>query len=415
MNEAKKISVPEIRKDFPMYDKHQGLFDGLPLHYLDNSATSFKPYSVLEAMRHYDEDITANAHRGDYPLAHAVDVAYEGARKRVGAFLNADPDEVLFTSGTTFGLNEVAYGLRKKIGPGDVIVLSYEEHASNVLPWFALAKEQGATIRYVPLTPEGRITPENLKSVLSDKVKIVSLATVSNVLGYRLPVKELAALAHSVGALYVEDGAQSVPHFATDVKDSDVDFLAFSGHKMLGPTGIGVLYGKRKLLAEMDPVFYGGEMNARFNSRQEVSLEEAPLKFEAGTQNLEGALGLAAACDYLTAVGFDAIEAHEKELKKAAVEGLRKNGNAVIYNPDSESGIVAFNVKGVFAQDAASYLASKGVYVRSGQHCAKILPEFLNTPATVRASFYLYNDLDDVRALVEASQHAEDFLDVFFH
>jgi cysteine desulfurase/selenocysteine lyase len=278
-----------------------------------------------------------------------------------------------------------------------------------------VAKLSGAVVKYIPLDEEGRVTAEALKSVLSKKTKVVSLASVSNVLGYAVPVKELCALAHSVGALYVDDGAQSVPHRKSDVQDTDVDFLCFSGHKMLGPTGIGVMYGKKKLLEQMDPLFFGGEMNARFNSCGQVSLSDVPLKFEAGTQNIAGAMGLAKACDYLEAVGFEAIAEHERKLKKIAVEGLRKNGNADIYNADSEAGIITFNIHKVFAQDAASYLASKGVCVRSGQHCAKILPEFLKTDATVRASLYFYNDEQDVKALVEAAAHAEDFLDVFFN
>ena len=271
----------------------------------------------------------------------------------------------------------------------------------------------GAVVRYAPLI-NGRITEESLKAVLSNKTKVVSFATVSNVLGYVLDVKSLAALAHSVGAIYVEDGAQSVPHMATDVRSSDVDFLLFSGHKMLGPVGIGVMYGKKALLERMEPLFAGGEMNARFSKTGNVSLVETPWKFEAGTQNIAGAMGLAEACRYLRSVGFSAIQAHEKKLRKLAVDGLKANGNAILYNEDAESGIVTFNVKGVFAQDAAGYLASKGVYVRSGQHCAKLLPEVLSCEATVRASIYLYNTEEDIERLVQASKHAEDFLDVFF-
>ena len=369
------FSPEKIRKDFPMYAK-EGLYDGLPLVYLDNAATTFKPYSVIQSQDRYYTDITANAHRGDYGLAHAVDVAFEGARKEIADFIHALPEEVCFTSGDTMGLNEVAYGIGRTLSAGDEIVLSLEEHASNVLPWFNVAKMTGAVVRYAPLI-NGRITEESLKAVLSNKTKVVSFATVSNVLGYVLDVKSLAALAHSVGAIYVEDGAQSVPHMATDVRSSDVDFLLFSGHKMLGPVGIGVMYGKKALLERMEPLFAGGEMNARFSKTGSVSLVETPWKFEAGTQNIAGAMGLAEACRYLRSVGFSAIQAHEKKLRKLAVDGLKANGNAILYNEDAESGIVTFNVKGVFAQDAAGYLASKGVYVRSGQHCAKLLPEVL--------------------------------------
>ena len=407
------IRVNEIRKDFPMF-RNGSTFEGKPLHYLDNAATSFKPYSVIKAVEHYYEDITANTNRGDYSLAHAADVAYKNARKTVAQFINADLEEVCFTSGDTMGLNEIAYGLTHLLKPDDEIVLSFAEHASNVLPWFRISKYTGAKIVYVPLTTDGRVTIENLAKVLNEKTRIVSLAGVTNVLGYPLPVKELCALTHSFHAIFIEDGAQSVPHYKTDVRDTDVDFLVFSGHKMLGPTGIGVMYGKKRMLELLHPIFMGGEMNARFHSNFEYTLKDIPDRFEAGTVNIAGALGLAKACEYLQKIGFDNIEEHEKKLKALAVSGLLKNGNCTIYNPEMDGGIVTFNVNGVFAQDAASYLGSKGVFVRSGNHCAKILPEFLHVDATIRASFYIYNDENDVQALVDASKHAEDFLDVFF-
>ena len=401
-----------LRKDFPMYRK-DGQYKGLPLVYLDNAATTFKPECVLKAQDSYYLDFTANAHRGDYALAHDVDVAYEGARKTIARFLNAKEDEIVFTSGDTMGLNMVAYGLLPLLKPGDEILLSLEEHASNVLPWFEVSRMSGAIIKYIPLE-NGRITEKAIKSVLTNKTKVVSLATVSNVLGYVLDTKRLCALAHSVGAIYVEDGAQSVPHMKTDVQESDVDFLVFSGHKMCGPLGIGVLYGKRERLSSLHPLFYGGEMNARFDKEGKLSLSDVPWRFEAGTQNIAGAIGLAKACEYLQDIGFDKIVEHERKLRKRAVQGLLGNGNCVVYNPDAESGIVTFNVKNVFAQDAAGYLGSKGVFVRSGQHCAKLLPEVLSCQATIRASIYLYNTTDDVDALIEHSKHAEDFLDVFF-
>ena len=342
-------------------------------------------------------------------------MAYDESRETVARFINADPEEVVFTSGDTMGLNFVAYGLMPGLKKGDEIVLSWEEHASNALPWFRVAQITGASIKYVPLTEDGRITPENLKSVVNENTKVVALASISNVLGRPLPVRELARIAHSVGAVYVDDGAQSVPHSETDVRETDVDFLCFSGHKMLGPTGIGVMYGKRERLEGLEPLFYGGEMNARFDSSCSISLSDVPDRFEAGTQNMSGAMGLAEACRYIESIGFRNIRDHERKLKRMAVDGMLANGNAVLYNADSDTGIVTFNINGVFAQDAASYLGDRGVFVRSGTHCAKILPEFLKTQATIRASMYIYNDEDDVKALVEASRHAEDFLDVFFN
>ena len=408
------IDTEQVRKDFPMY-RNGGMYGDRPLHYLDNAATTFKPRQVIEASDRYYTDICANTKRGDYALAHDADVAYDESRETVARFINADPEEVVFTSGDTMGLNFVAYGLMPGLKKGDEIVLSWEEHASNALPWFRVAQITGASIKYVPLTEDGRITPENLKSVVNENTKVVALASISNVLGRPLPVRELARIAHSVGAVYVDDGAQSVPHSETDVRATDVDFLCFSGHKMLGPTGIGVMYGKRERLEGLEPLFYGGEMNARFDSSCSISLSDVPDRFEAGTQNMSGAMGLAEACRYIESIGFRNIRDHERKLKRMAVDGMLANGNAVLYNADSDTGIVTFNINGVFAQDAASYLGDRGVFVRSGTHCAKILPEFLKTQATVRASMYIYNDEDDVKALVEASRHAEDFLDVFFN
>ncbi|WP_400227814.1 aminotransferase class V-fold PLP-dependent enzyme [Methanomethylophilus alvi] len=408
------IDTEQVRKDFPMY-RNGSMYGDRPLHYLDNAATTFKPRQVIEASDRYYTDICANTKRGDYALAHDADVAYDESRETVARFINADPEEVVFTSGDTMGLNFVAYGLMPGLKKGDEIVLSWEEHASNALPWFRVAQITGASIKYVPLTEDGRITPENLKSVVNENTKVVALASISNVLGRPLPVRELARIAHSVGAVYVDDGAQSVPHSETDVRETDVDFLCFSGHKMLGPTGIGVMYGKRERLEGLEPLFYGGEMNARFDSSCSISLSDVPDRFEAGTQNMSGAMGLAEACRYIESIGFRNIRDHERKLKRMAVDGMLANGNAVLYNADSDTGIVTFNINGVFAQDAASYLGDRGVFVRSGTHCAKILPEFLKTQATVRASMYIYNDEDDVKALVEASRHAEDFLDVFFN
>ncbi len=407
------IDPYKIRSDFPMYHKHGGKFGDKPLIYLDNAATTFKPYAVIKSEEHYYEDITANAHRGDYSLAHEVDVAYEKARKTIADFINARTDEIAFTSGDSMALNQIAFGLGHKLHPGDEILLSEAEHASNILPWFIISQRTGAKIKYLPLS-DNHVNLDEVEKAISEKTKIVSLAMVSNVLGYLLPIKEIAQIAHKHHAIMVVDGAQSVPHIKTDVKDLDIDFLAFSGHKMLGPTGIGVMYGKRELLDDLPPLLYGGEMNARFKSDGYISLEEPPLKFEAGTQNIAGALGLEAACEYLNQFSFDEIHAHELKLKRLAIEGLLANGNAEIYNADNDTGIITFNIKNVFSQDAASYLAEKGVFVRTGQHCSKLTPDLIHTDSTIRASFYIYNTVEDVKALVEACKHAEDFLDVFF-
>jgi cysteine desulfurase/selenocysteine lyase len=410
----KLLDTEKIRKDFPMFANYP-LMQGKRFVYLDNAATSFKPYEVIKAGDEYYESFTSNTHRGDYDLAHTADVRYEEARQTVAEFINARPEEVAFTSGASMSLNMVAYGLSKFLNEGDEILLSEAEHASNVLPWFAVAKERKAKVTYVPLTKEGLVTPENLEKAITSKTKIVSLAHVTNVLGYILDIKSLAAVAHKHGCYFVCDGAQSVPHMKTDVKDLDVDFLGFSGHKMLGPTGIGVMYGKYELLKQIDPLLTGGGMNSRFETCGNVSYQIPPIKFEAGTQNIAGALGLAAACHYLEKIGLDKIREHETILRREIIAGLEKNDKIVIYNKDADSGIITFNVKGVFAQDAASLLNSKGIAVRSGQHCAKILMDFLHTDATIRASLYLYNDEEDVRQFIEACQNGGNFLDAFFN
>ena len=388
---------------------------GHPLVYLDNAATTFKPKAVIDAMVEYYSEYCANAHRGDYDLTHIVDTKFDEARETVARFINAERREVVFTSGTSMSLNMVAYGYGAKyIKKGDEILLTQAEHASNVLPWFKVAEMTGATIGYVPLDHEGRLTPESLEKVITNKTKVVSVAHVTNVLGFTVDVKALAKIAHAHGAIIVVDGAQSVPHIKTDVKDLDCDFLAFSGHKMCGPTGIGVLYGKYDLLVKTDPFMTGGGMNARFDMCGEVAYMQPPIKFEAGTQNIDGVLGLAAAIKYLESIGMENIVAHEHELRRYAIEKLKKLDNIIIYNENAEAGIITFNIKGVFGQDAATFLNSKGIAVRSGNHCAKILLTFLKTSNTLRASFYLYNTKEEVDAFVEACKKGGDFLDAYF-
>lgn len=408
------LDVLKIRQDFPMLRDDISM-QGKKLVWLDNASTTFKPDCVRKAVDEYYTSLTANSHRGDYDLCYFVDKKIAETRAKVASFINASPNEIVFTSGTTMGLNLVAFGYGVKfLKEGDEILLSEAEHASNVLPWFKVAEMTGALVRYVPLDKEGRVTVENLKRSLTKKTKIVSLAMVTNVLGYVAPAKEIAKACHEVGALYVLDGAQTVPHMPVDVKDLDCDFLAWSGHKMLGPTGIGCLYGKFELLCQMDPFMTGGGMNAKFDMCGQVGFLEPPLKFEAGTQNIEGIFGLGAAIDYLQSIGMRNVEEHERELKRYAVNELQRSGNAIIYNPVSEAGIVTFNIKDVFAQDAATFLNSRGIACRSGQHCAKILTDFLGTVATVRASFYLYTSKEDVDALVDAVKHGKEFLDAYF-
>lgn len=409
------IDPMKIREDFPMF-VNKVTMQGQPVDWLDNASTTFKPYSVEKAVCSYYESHTSNSHRGDYDLCFQMDEKILEVRGKVAAFLNADPTEIVFTSGTTNSINLVAFGYGAKyLKPDDEILITQAEHASNVLPWFKVAEMTGCKIGYIPLEKDGRLTSESLQKVINPHVKLVCIAHVTNVLGYIAPLKEIAAICHQNGALLVADGAQSVPHIKTDVKELDVDFLSFSGHKMLGPTGIGVLYGKFMLLQKTDPFMTGGGMNAKFDMCGDVNYLQPPLRFEAGTQNLEGIVGLGAAIDYLNKVGLDEIQAHEAMLKRYCVEQLRKTGAVTIYNPLSEAGIVAFNVDGVFAQDAATYFNSKGIAVRSGQHCAKILIDFLQTVATLRASFYLYTTKEDIDRLVDAVKTCkEGYLNAYF-
>lgn len=404
----------KYRHDFPMLSPERKM-QGKPLVWLDNASTTFKPLQVLKAIEAYYVESTSNSHRGDYDLCHDMDVKIADVRKKVATFINADADEVVFTSGTTASINLVAFGYAlHHLSKGDEIILTVAEHASNVLPWREIAALTGAVIKFAELEEDGSLTPRSLEKAISDKTKIVAIAHVTNVLGTVAPIKDLARIAHSHGAIIAVDGAQSVPHMLTDVKDLDCDFLSFSGHKMIGPTGIGVLYGKREILSETSPYMTGGGMNVSFNVDGTHSYLKPPMRFEAGTQNIEGILGLGAAIDYLMSIGMENIHEYETTLKRYAVERLLATGKCEIINPDSETGIVAFNMKGVFAQDGATFLNSRGIACRSGNHCAKMLPDFLKTIATIRASFYFYTTKEEIDALVEAVNHKEDYLDAYF-
>ncbi|MBS5002726.1 aminotransferase class V-fold PLP-dependent enzyme [Holdemania filiformis] len=395
------FDVLKIRQDFPML--HNRTMQSHPLVYLDNAATTFKPQCVIDAVVRYYTEQTTNVHRGDYEISYQVSEAYEKTREDVARFIHAEPKEIVFTAGASASLNLVAYGYgRKYLKPGDVILSTEAEHASNILPWFKVVEETGAKLEYIPLTEDGRLTLENFRKAMHEQVKIVAVADITNVLGYVAPIEEMTRIAHEHGAIVVCDGAQSVPHTPTDVKALDVDFLAFSAHKMCGPTGIGVLYGKFELLQKTDPFMLGGGSNARFDMCGNILLKDAPYKFEAGTPNIEGVLGLQQAVRYLENIGMDRIEAYEHELKAYAIEKLKKLDNLILYNPTSPTGIIAFNVKNVFAQDAAGYLNSKGIAVRSGNHCAKILLNVLKTSETIRASLYFYNTKEDVDRFVQA-------------
>ena len=382
------------RDDFPMIKDD--------LIYLDNGATTFKPKCVLEAINDYYENYSANAHRGDYSISYKVDVAYENARVKVAKFINAEIDEVVFTSGATESLNVIATGFfGNLLEEGDEIIISDAEHASNVLPWFRLANKLGVVIKYVPLDANLHVTLENIKSIVTPRSKVISLAGITNVVGDVRPIKEICKFAHQNNMFVVCDGAQSVPHTKTDVKDLDVDFLAFSGHKMCGPTGVGVLYGKKELLESVEPLSLGGGMNESFDSEKEIYLKDLPQRLEAGTPNIAGVIGLGAAIDYLDKIGMDTISIYEQKLKKYMMDKLEKIPYIQIVNEEADSGIVAFNVEGIFSQDVAYYLNKYNICVRAGNHCAKILKKAIGVKNTIRVSLYFYNTKEEIDALVE--------------
>ena len=408
------FDVYKIRKHFPMLNK-QIKMQGKPLVFLDNASTTFKPQCVIDAVNKYYTEETANSHRGDYDLCATVDRTVQECRAVVAKFVNSDVNEVVFTNGGTMSLNMIAYGYGlKHLKAGDEIVLSDGEHASNVLPWFQVSKMTGAKIVYVPLDEEGRIQPENLEKIMNKNTKVVSLAHVGNVLGFRLNIQKIAKICHRFGAIFVVDGAQSVPHFVTDFKGWDIDFLTFSGHKLCGPTGTGCLIGKKSLLDDMDPILVGGGMNEIFTKPNNLVPFEAPAKFEAGTLNLAGIYGLKAAIEFLLEIGMDNITEYERQLKQYAVRKL-EGSNIIIYNKNSESGILTFNVPGIFPQDESTYLNYKGIAVRSGQHCDKLLNDFLCAPATCRASFYFYSTFEEVDALINELLNGGDILDAYFN
>ncbi len=404
----------KIREDFPMLQNKK--MQGKRLVFLDNASTTFKPQCVIDEVVRYYKDITCNSHRGDYDLCFNMDNEVLKSRTLISKFINSEVNEVVFTSGTTMSINLLAFGLGMTyLSKGDEIVISEAEHASNSLPWFEIAKLRGANIKFVPLDINGRITLDNLKSVLTHKTKIVALAHIGNVLGYEIDLKSFSKLIHSYGAFFVVDGAQSVPHKKIDFKDSDIDFLSFSGHKMCGPTGIGVVVGKYSLLNSIPSFLNGGGNNISFNTCLDVSYLDAPYRFEAGTLNLEGVIGLGKAVEYLMSIGMENIEQRERYLKQYALDKISKLDNVIVYNKDAEGAIITFNVKGVFAQDEATLLNSKGIALRSGEHCAKMLVDFLKTPATCRASLYFYTNEEELDIFINALEKGGDFLDAYFN
>ena len=383
------------REDFPMLNQDY--------IYFDNGATTFKPNKVIQSVVDYYTKYTANSHRGDYDLSQKVDYLYENTRDIVKNFIKANNSkEIIFTSGTTMSLNMIVFGFMKYfLKPGDEVLITKAEHASNVLPWLELEKEIGIVVKYIPLDDKHKVTIENVKNSITKNTKVISLAYVTNVIGDVRPIKEIASLIHANDGLIVVDGAQSVPHIKTDVAYDDIDFLAFSGHKMLAPTGIGVLYAKEKYLELMKPISYGGGMNSRFESNKEVEYKELPLRLEAGTQNIAGVLGLQAAIKYIEEIGIDKIHEHEIELKNYLLTKLKDIDNIEIYNQESDSGIIVFNIKNIFSEDTSRYLNHYHICVRAGNHCTKMVKDEIGIKNTCRISFYLYNTKEEIDKLIE--------------
>lgn len=403
------IDAQKIKEDFPILFQQ---VNDEPLVYLDNAATTQKPIAVLKKMMNYYEKDNANAHRGVHTLAERATVEYEAAREKIRLFIHANETaEILFTRGTTTSLNWIAQSYGERIQAGDEIVISYMEHHSNIIPWQQLAKRKGAVLKYIDLTEEGFLDIEQAKQIITNKTKIVSLTHSSNVLGVINPIKELTTLAHRMGAIIVVDGAQSVPHFPIDVQQLDIDFLAFSGHKMCGPTGIGVLYGKREFLEEMEPVEFGGEM-IDFVHLYESTWKELPWKFEAGTPNIAGAIALGAAIDYLTEIKLSEIQEHEAMLVDYLLPKLQAIDGITIYGPKNtkdHTNVISFNLEGLHPHDVATALDMEGIAVRAGHHCAQPLMNYLNVSAMVRASFYFYNTKEDADRLIEAILATKEF------
>lgn len=405
----KTFDAKKVRADFPVLNQ---IVNDEPLIYLDNAATTQKPQAVLDVLNHYYLQDNANVHRGVHTLAERATAEFEAARKKVQQFIHANSNkEIIFTKGTTDSLNIIAQSYGEFIQPGDEIVISKMEHHANLIPWQQLAKRKQAVLRYIPLTADGHLDVQVAKTIINEKTAIVALAQVSNVLGTVNPVKELAQLAHQHQAIMIVDGAQAVAHMPVDVQDLDCDFYCFSGHKMCGPTGIGVLYGKQALLEKMEPVAFGGEM-IDFVDLYESTWTDLPWKFEPGTPNIAGAIGLGAAIDYLENIGMQTIHEYEQAIVADLLPKLQQIDGLTIYgpqNPAEHTAVIAFNLDHLHPHDVASALDMQGIAVRAGHHCAQPLIKELGCFATARASFYFYNTKEEADQLVAAILATKEF------
>jgi cysteine desulfurase/selenocysteine lyase len=400
------MDVKKIRLDFPIYQTQPNLI------FFDTAASSLKVKHVIEKVDHYYQALGVNVHRGAYDLAYEATALYENARKNVARFIHAKEEEIIFTKGTTSALNLVAHAYTKILKPGDEVITSELEHHSSLLPWMIATKKIGAKLIYIPLSKEGRITVDGFKKVLSDRTKIVAITHVSNVMGYLTPIEEITKLAHEKDAIVILDAAQSAPHMKLDVDKLGVDFLAFSGHKMFGPSGVGVLFGKEKLLNSLEPMEYGGEMADQV-TKDSVTFKDAPLRFEAGTPVISGAIGLSAAIDYIESVGFDQIHNHTHEIHQYLLSKLKAVEGVTIYNKTADNPVIAFNIDGIHPHDIATMLDSSKVSVRAGHHCAQLVSQFLGVQSTLRASIHIYNDIHDCDVFIQSVIAARDFFRQF--
>lgn len=401
------IDTKKIREQFHIYQDQPNLV------YLDSAASALKVEDAIHGVNQYYQKLGVNVHRGAYELAYEATKLYEDARQTVASFISAkSEDEIIFTKGTTASLNLIARGYERFIQPGDEIITSELEHHSSLLPWMMVAQRVGAKLVYIPLTKDGRITVEAFKEVLTDRTKVVAITHVSNVMGYETPIKEIAELAHEKQAIVILDGAQSVPHMGVNVQELNVDFLAFSGHKMFGPSGVGVLYGKQDLLNQLDPYEFGGEMVDQV-TKDTATFKDAPLRFEAGTPVISGAIGLAKAITFIQSIGFDEINEHTKALHAYTLKKLKEVDGIIIYNEHADHPMITFNVLGVHPHDIATLLDQYHVNVRAGHHCAQLVSQFLGVNATLRASFHIYNTKEDCDIFIKSVQSAVEFFNGF--
>lgn len=393
------------REDFPMLNQN--------IIYFDNAATTLKPKCVIDSLNKYYTEHTSNIHRGDYDAAVVTNKLYDEARDVVSKFVNSDSQEVIFTSGTTMSINMVVFGFMKKyLHEGDEILLTKSEHASNILPWFRLSEEIGVVVKFIDLDENYALQVSSLKKMITSKTKVVSIAHVTNVIGDVRNIYEIGKICREKNIIFCVDGAQSVPHMKVDFKNNFIDFLSFSGHKMVGPTGVGVLVARRDLLDDMDPLLYGGGMNHSFESDGIYELKKVPIRFEAGTPPIAEVIGLAEAAKYLMDIGIDKIHEYEVSLKKYLVEQLENINNVIVYNKDSDSGILAFNIDGVFAQETSIYLNNYNIYVRAGNHCTKLLKDEMKKKNTVRVSLYFYNTKEEIDKFVDVLRQSENIFKI---